>query len=188
MHPTRFFATSLLLMILVAGCGGATPAPSATPLPTVSATTALVEPTHLPEGTPPGFPTVVEQAVVTNPLVIALLANLQRRGFPTEQLDASRDELQTDAPGQAYRLGDGWLHVHIYSDAAAAAAAAVSIENDPRLSILDWVAPPYYFQCDRLIVLYLGADARMVQALSELCAPPFYAINAPSAPVATKSH
>jgi hypothetical protein len=115
---------------------------------------------------------VIEQ-VVTDPLVIALLANLEQRGFVPERQDASRVELLRDAPGQAYRLGDGWLHLHVYVDAQAAQTAAVSIPNAAALNI-DWVAPPHFFQCDRLIVLYLGVDERVIGALSELCAPPFY--------------
>ena len=167
----------LVMCSTLAACGGATPAATVAPV--------TVESTPPVQGTPPGFPTVVEQSVVTNPLVMALLANLRQRGFSTELLDASRDELQPGVPGQAYRLGDGWLHVHVYPDAAAAAAAAAGIPHDPHLALLDWVAPPHYSQCDRLIVLYLGSEARVVEALSELCAPPFYTANALFAPAAT---
>ena len=115
----RSFRWSVVLVMCstLAACGGATPAATVAPV--------TVESTPPVQGTPPGFPTVVEQSVVTNPLVIALLA------------------------------------------------------------LLDWVAPPHYSQCDRLIVLYLGSEARVVEALSELCAPPFYTANAPFAPAAT---
>ena len=160
--------------VALAGCGGATPAAMVAPVTVESAPPA--------QGTPPGFPIVVEQSVVGDPLVVALLANLRQRGFAAELLDASRDELQPGVPGQGYRLGDGWLVVHVYATAAAAAAAV--IPHDPHLAVLDWVAPPHYSQCDRLIVLYLGSEPRVVVALSELCAPPFFTANAPLAPAA----
>ena len=109
-----------------------------------------------------------------------MLANLQQRGFGVELLDASRVELLDDAPGQGYRLGDGWLHLHRYSDAPAARAAAARISADKSsIYSVDWVAPPYFFLCDRLIVLYLGRDEQVVGALGELCAPPFYRTEPP---------
>jgi hypothetical protein len=122
---------------------------------------------------------VVEQ-VIADPLVVIMLANLQQRGFVTEIQDASRVELLHDAPGQAYRLGDGWLHVHRYADAPAAQAAARRILADrSSVSSMDWVAPPHFFLCDRLIALYLGRDEQVVGALGELCAPPFYTTKPP---------
>jgi hypothetical protein len=125
-------------------------------IPPAQSTEAPIEATSDPQGTAPGFPTIVVEQVVTNPRVIALLASLTQRHIVTELLDASRVELLRDAPGQAYRISDGWLHLHVYVAAQAAHTAAAGIRDAMLLPQGDWVAPPHFFQCGPLIALYLG--------------------------------
>src|SRR5689334_8221890 len=95
----------VLILSLLAGPLGACATPAADPAEFTEspATVAPVSPAYAPQGTPLGFPTVVVESVVTDPLVIALRAGLQQRGFPTELQDASRVDLLQDAPGQSYR-------------------------------------------------------------------------------------
>jgi hypothetical protein len=183
---TRFVAILTMVSFLVAcaapqaqpreltGLARTAPAGASEPADSSRVIEAPVDGTTHPQGTPPGFPTVVVEQVVTDPLVIALLANLHQRGFAPELQDASRVELLQGAPGQAYRLGDGWLHLHVCADAQAAQTTAASIRDAMRHSMNDWVAPPHFFQCNRLIALYLGTDERVIGALGELCALPFY--------------
>jgi hypothetical protein len=171
----RLFAHVLLGGLLSLALG-ACAAPAAQPAESThsAATEAPVSPTFAPQGTPPGFPTVVIDSVVTDPLVIALLAGLRQRGFPAQLEDASRVELLQDAPGQGYAIGNGSLYIHMYADAQAAEARAASLPNAFEHALFDWRAPPHFFQCDRLIVLYVGADEGVVSAISQFCAPPFY--------------
>ena len=194
-HPRlNCLIASVLVGALLGACAvpAAEPAELTQPATTPSqpggqgaATEAPVGATFAPQGTPPGFPTIVIESVVTDPLVISLLAGLQQRGFPTELQDASRVEQLQDAPGQSYRLGDGWLFVHVYAQAQTAQATAAGLAGSLAQSSFDWVAPPHFFQCDRLIVLYLGYDEAAAGTLSQLCAPPFYTSSFSMSPAPT---
>ncbi len=82
-----------------------------------------------------------------------------------------------DAPGQAYSLpdesGEGWLHIHVYPNSDAAIAKENQVGAAVTKSIADWAGRPHAFRCDNLIVLYLGQEKQVVDALTELCDPPF---------------
>jgi hypothetical protein len=119
-------------------------------------------------------PTTIVNTVVSDPLVIRIVTGLQQRGFPIQALDVSRVALLQAAPGQAYKLGEGWLHIHLYASVEPAIADVETISGALKNFNPDWVAPPHFFQCDKLIVLYLGVEEQVVQALTDICAPPFY--------------
>jgi len=67
------------------------------------------------------------------------------------------------------------LQVYTYADADLAEADAAQILPDGNLRtvIIEWVAPPHFFQQGPLIVLYVGEDATMVALLTELLGPAF---------------
>ncbi len=148
-----------LLLILIActsqpfASSGATPVP--TPMPTVR-----------PIGN-------TSEQVEHDPLVQQLRADLHQRGVELTAPDTSRVAWLSTAPGLAYRVGAGWLHVHAYPDTAAAEANAAQIPPSADTGMTDWVAPPHFFRCDRVIVLYLGQEQHIPAALTELCGPQF---------------
>jgi hypothetical protein len=97
-------------------------------------------------------------------------------------------ELLQDAPGQAYQLDRDSLYLHLYADEQSAANTAAKIPDFLNNSLLDWIGPPHFFQCGRLIALYLGAQEPVIAVLSELCAPPFYTTELhPSMPAPTEA-
>jgi hypothetical protein len=75
------------------------------------------------------------------------------------------------APGLAYRLDNGWLHVHAYPTAADAHQRAQQVPAELDQSIADWVATPHFFECGRLLAVYFGDDAAVLGALGEVCGP-----------------
>jgi hypothetical protein len=167
----------MLLLVLVSACAAPPAAPvestqlaTEAPVPDDEQTARAAEDeTAAPElGTPEGYPTEVIEVVVNDPLVISLLAGLEHQGLPPVLQDASRVPMLSDAPGQA------WLHIHAYADRQAAEAAEARIPGEMATSLADWVAPPHVYRCDRLIVLYLGADPNALQTLSAMCGEPFY--------------
>ena len=187
LSAVRRLAAGCLLLSLLAACAAPPAAPIESTQPATEApvseaeqTAQAAEETAAPElGTPEGYPTEVIAAVVNDQLVLTLLSALEHRGLPPTLLDASRVPMLSDAPGQGYRLGEGWLNIHVYPDVAAAEAAAARLPADMANSLIDWVAPPHLFGCDRLIVMYFGVDANALQALTELCGPPFYTTELP---------
>ena len=114
-------------------------------------------------------PTVVVRGVADAPAVVDLVGALRERGVAPEIADVSRIEFLTDAPGQAYRIGDGWLNLHLYPTAAAARAKTTAVQDGLANPAVDWVAPPHAFHCERLIAIYFGTDDRVTRALTERC-------------------
>ncbi len=108
-----------------------------------------------------------------DPLVQQFLADLQQRNIELTLPEKSRVAWLSDAPGLGYRVGPEWLHIHLYADTAAAKANADRIPADAGMGLADWVAPPHFYQCDRIIALYLGQDMSVISVLSELCGQPF---------------
>lgn len=181
-------ATSVLLLILVlaacgrpesgqAGVGRADTAtansPTEGPIPTIS---IRGTPAVAAQSTPASQPTVIVGNIAEAPAVAQLLAHLRRQGIEPQPADRSAVQWLSTAPGQAYRLGAGWLHIHLYPDAAAAKASADQIPpklDEGAMRVVQWVAPPHFFRCNNLIALYLGEDAQVTTSLTEYCGPQF---------------
>lgn len=121
------------------------------------------------DSAPPSLSASVEH----DPSVQQLLAGLQQRGIELTSPDSSRVAWLSVAPGLVYRVGPGWLHVHVYPDTSAAVANADQIPADADTGATDWVAPPNFFQCDNIIALYLGQDELVKTALTALCGSRF---------------
>jgi hypothetical protein len=67
------------------------------------------------------------------------------------------------------------VHSFAYANAAAAKADAATIEPDgnPKGSKIFWVEPPHYYLRGRVLVIYVGRDAKMMALLGRLLGPPF---------------
>ena len=54
------------------------------------------------------------------------------------------------------------------ADAAAAKAAVATIgaDGNPPTMIIEWVAPPHFYQAGRIVVLYVGEDQAIIAALT----------------------
>ena len=100
-------------------------------------------------------------------------ANLEERNVELNSPDISRVAWLSAAPGAGYRVGGYWMNVHLYPDAAAAQENADRIPAGADSGMSDWVAPPHFFLCDRIIALYLGQDQKVIATLTELCGPRF---------------
>ncbi|HEU4704473.1 MAG TPA: hypothetical protein VFS45_02015 [Sphingomicrobium sp.] len=120
----------------------------------------------------PPAPAGVAQ-LLADPAVDRVTRGLQSRGFELKAPGVSRVELLADAPGAAFAVADGALHVHAYRDEAAAAAAVGRIVNAPA-GRYRWQFPPIFYQCGSAIAVYAASRPSVASALRELCASPFY--------------
>ena len=83
--------------------------------------------------------------------------------------------------GTVLRLSGGGLaesadvQVYEYANEATAFADAAQILPDGTLPtvIIEWVAPPHFFKAGRVIVLYVGTDPAVLDALTALLGPQF---------------
>jgi hypothetical protein len=117
----------------------------------------------------PAPSSVVDASVAGAPAVVALLAALEQRGIKPAPDAVSRVEFLSDAPGQAYRMGAGWLDLHRYQNEEAAAAKTSDIKLGLDNPAADWVAPPHAYRCAQVIALYFGTDAQVTAALTDQC-------------------
>lgn len=116
-------------------------------------------------------PASAEALVAGNADAARLLAALTAAGLRPVAGDVSAVDNLAGAPGYVWRLGAGWLHLHVYPSQAKAAAAAAGFAeaNSNRKAIVDWVAPPHLYHCGTAVALYLGEDARALAALTSQC-------------------
>lgn len=111
--------------------------------------------------------------VLADPAVERITRGLQIRGFELKAVRVSQVALLADAPGAAFTLADGALHLHAFRDAASATAAADRIVNAP-VAQHGWAAPPMLYKCGSAIAMFAGSRPSVASALRQLCASPFY--------------
>ena len=110
--------------------------------------------------------------IESDPLFLQIRTDLEQRDVELTSPGISRIAWLSAAPGVGYRVGGYWMNVHLYPDVAAAKENAARIPEGADSGMMDWVAPPHFFRCNR-IILYLGQDQKVTTALTELCGPRF---------------
>lgn len=103
-----------------------------------------------------------------------LLRRLEQEGLRVEPLGRARvDFLKKDA--YLARVEGEEVRVFEFKSADVAAGAAQRVSPDGYAyttssggASVNWVAPPHFFLAGRTIVLYLGQQKRILQALSEM--------------------
>jgi hypothetical protein len=102
--------------------------------------------------------------------IAPLLRGLEAQGLTLEGPEESKATFLTTEPGIAYRLGDrSWLHLHLFPSEQAAQVRADTIYHELPDVIAEWVAPPHFYRCGRVIALYLGSDGGVRQVLEHQC-------------------
>jgi hypothetical protein len=80
-----------------------------------------------------------------------------------------------------YRVDGGELHVFAFQSESRARHAAELVAPDGYMvttesginQMVDWVAPPHWFRYGRQIAVYLGSDAKTIDALEAIAGPQF---------------
>ena len=177
-------ACAVLFIVLLAACGapsgastpGACDGEAALASPTIG---PVVEPPMPPASTTDGDAGEEQQATNLTPEaagpdpVLKLVEALRGRQIELKPSGESRIEFLADAPGQAYQVGWGWLHLHVYPSAEEAGATQDEVRQGLSNPVADPPAPPHAFQCAQIIALYLGAEEQIIKALTELCGAQF---------------
>ena len=104
----------------------------------------------------------------------ALTDALQLAGQSVE-LNDQIDQPFFSVPGQIIVVNGEDVQVFEYPDSAAAAAEAALISPDASsvgTSMMTWVATPHFYMKDRLIVLYVGEDEAVGNALAGVLGEP----------------
>jgi hypothetical protein len=75
--------------------------------------------------------------------------------------------------GTVLKINRADVQVFEFADAAEAKAAVATIgaNGDPPTIIVEWVAPPHFYQSGRIVVLYVGEDKAITAALTKTLGP-----------------
>jgi hypothetical protein len=79
-------------------------------------------------------------------------------------------------PGQILQVNSQDVQVFEYLSVGDADQAAAQVSSDGSAvgtTMIGWVLPPHFFQDGRLIVLYVGEGADVLQLLAEVLGPQF---------------
>jgi hypothetical protein len=108
--------------------------------------------------------------------VEGLVADLATASAPVRQADTF-DPTPLSGQGVLLCIGHEEVRVYVFATQGARLTAAGSIEpTDPShvgTSIVEWTGNPRFWQRDRILVLYLGADASTDALLTSILGPPF---------------
>lgn len=156
----RFLSLLVLLVALVA-CG---PAPT-------GQTGTSTQPTPSPSTNPSPSPIAGRQpGQVTD--MNSLIEALRASGITVEEAGTVSQPF-FDVEGTQLRVQGADVQVFEFSDdeAAQAAVATLGPDGNPPTMMIEWVAPPHFYQAGRLVVLYVGDDAAITQALTDTLGP-----------------
>lgn len=135
------------MIVLVVGCVG---------------TTGSVSPTAMPQG----------KTVTDEP---SLLDALRAAGAKVEPGDVIEQPF-FPVPGKVVKINGQDVQVFVFADEAAAQAAAATVPPNGSTfatMIVDWMAPPHFYQRGRIVALYVGTDAATIQLLTALLGQQF---------------
>ena len=96
--------------------------------------------------------------------IASLVAALRARGLDvTPAGDVSKPFFDVD--GSLLKVNDAEVHVFEFADEAASNAARVRIESDgnPPNAIVEWIAPPHFYRSGKIVVVYMGKDAKIIE-------------------------
>ena len=111
------------------------------------------------------------QATAAKPVDYAtLLSALRAAGVRAERGDEVEQPF-LPLKGTMIKIGQEDVQVFQYSDAAQVAAQAARISPDGGTvgtSKIRWIGSPHFYKQDKLLVLYLGEDGKVLKALEAI--------------------
>lgn len=149
---------SLAIAFTLSSCSGQSS------VPTSEAETPTVEPSTT---SPVADPVVENQA--------SLLLDLQHAGATTEVADTVIQDFFTPE-GNIIRVNGEDIQVFEYEDAEAMEREAAQVAPDGGsvgTSMMMWVDAPHFYKAGRIIVLYVGSYAPVLDLLDNVMGPQF---------------
>ena len=115
---------------------------------------------------------------IPGPETTQLLAALQRNGATADIAEIMPLSSMPffSVPAVRVLVNAASVHVFEYATVSAADAEAARVSADGSTvgaTQISWVSTPHFFRGNRLIVLYVGTDDRIIQMLASLLGPQF---------------
>jgi hypothetical protein len=170
----RVLALLVTGVLLLAACGsapsgqtGGSQAPAAAqPSGTTTSSDAAAPSSPSPAGSSPSSSTstITDQAGLIDALRAMGLA-VEKGGMVSQPF--------FDVQGSSLRVQGADVQVFEFADADAAQAAMATIgpDGNPATMMITWVAAPHFYQAGQVIVLYIGNDTAITDALTDVMGP-----------------
>jgi len=109
-----------------------------------------------------------------------LVGNLENMGYTIEVKDIEENEILVGKQKRLTLNKNERISVYLYnnSDSMEKDASYISSDgfsyNHPQNTVLvEWAAPPHFFNSENMIILYVGENSEIIHALEELVGPQF---------------
>ncbi|MGO1470417.1 MAG: hypothetical protein ACTHW2_10390 [Tissierella sp.] len=110
-----------------------------------------------------------------------LIKNLEDRDFNVEEKDGNNleDHILRGKPKWIKIKGD---HIYIYlyednekmeADISNLSEDGFTYSNNEKGITMDWIYPPHYFKKENMVVLYVGEDMEIINALEDILGSKF---------------
>jgi len=168
---TLLILVATVVIVLVVGCGGTAIPASPTATPRNQSATNDVSPLETPRSASPTATPQGKPVTDDTSLVDALRAT----GAKVEPGDEVEQPF-FPVPGKVIKISGQDVQVFVFADEAAAQSAAATVPPDGstfETMIIDWMAPPHFYQRGRIIALHVGTDAATIQLLTTLLGQQF---------------
>ena len=142
-----------------------------------------------PRTSPPPLPLTPSPTPKNPPALVydykSLINGLGKTGSTVDELSSSVSRVGFSVGGHTVAVNGAAIQVYEFPDGLAADTEAgyvspdgynitVPLGGDRSMSVhSDWLAPPHYYKKGRVIVLYAGDDAALVEVLRSVLGPEF---------------
>ena len=99
--------------------------------------------------------------------LVSLVDTLRAQGLKV-QPSGEVEQPFFDVTGSMLTVNSADVQVFEFADPSAAkdAMAKIGPDGNPATTIVEWVAPPHFYQAGRIVVLYIGQDTAIIKALT----------------------
>lgn len=102
----------------------------------------------------------------------SFVTHLEETGFQVEETGVVSQPF-TSAEGKTLTVNGDEMQVFEYSDQSSAEAQVTAFKDYFDTTMIMWIAPPHFYQTGKIIVLYLGENAEIIQALEAIAGAQF---------------
>lgn len=102
----------------------------------------------------------------------SFLSYLQEAGFQVEETGVVSQPFTT-TEAKTLTINSGEMQVFEFADQPTAEAQISAFQEYFDTSMVMWIAPPHFYQTGRIIILYLGDNAEIIQAMESIAGGQF---------------
>lgn len=111
-----------------------------------------------------------------------LIENLEDKGFNVEEKEIKNLEhhILLGKPKGLNVNNEGYIYIYLYEDSqkmeldiSNLSEDGFTYSNNEKGITMDWIYPPHYFKKENMVVLYVGEDMEIINALEDILGSKF---------------